>query len=120
VCQGFEYLHNLDPPIVHRDVKAGNLLMNSDGDCKLADFGVAARLGTGQRQTQIGSPFWMAPEIISENPYDVKVDIWSLGITILELAEMKPPHFDEGSIKVSEEERERRERKIENQMGRRE
>ena len=63
VCKGLDYLNNLDPPIVHRDVKAGNILMNSNGECKLADFGVAARLGNGQRQTQIGSPFWMAPEV---------------------------------------------------------
>jgi len=89
---GLEHLH--DRRSIHRDIKSGNILLTSDGKAKLGDFGIVAQLSdkTMKRRTVIGSPYYMAPEIIQESSYDEKVDVWSIGITIIELCEGRPPH----------------------------
>ncbi|KAJ8668298.1 hypothetical protein QAD02_009961 [Eretmocerus hayati] len=93
VLQGLDYLHSLGR--IHRDVKAGNILLTENGTVKLADFGSASVKCPAN--SFVGTPYWMAPEVIlamDEGQYDGKVDVWSLGITCIELAERKPPYFN--------------------------
>lgn len=93
IVLGLEYLHGV-ANVCHRDIKCGNVLLTSDGHVKLADFGVSAELSNtiNKRKTVVGSPYWMAPEVIRESHYDGRADVWSLGITAIEMAEGSPPH----------------------------
>uniref|UniRef100_A0A8C2JR16 non-specific serine/threonine protein kinase n=1 Tax=Cyprinus carpio TaxID=7962 RepID=A0A8C2JR16_CYPCA len=91
--QGLAYLHSHN--MIHRDIKAGNILLTEPGQVKLADFGSASIAAPAN--SFVGTPYWMAPEVIlamDEGQYEGKVDIWSLGITCIELAERKPPLFN--------------------------
>jgi len=90
-ARGLAHLHDRCN-LVHRDIKAGNLLLTAKGQVKLADFGIArATDGAAAKGTTIGSPLWMAPEMIEEGRLDAAVDIWALGITLIEMAEGAPP-----------------------------
>ncbi|VDD74184.1 unnamed protein product [Mesocestoides corti] len=104
IC-GLEFLHrNL---IIHRDLKAGNILITLNNEIRLADFGVSARMESEsqKRTTFIGTPYWMAPEVIAcetfkDNPYDMAADVWSFGITLIEFGEMLPPYNDLNPTRV--------------------
>ncbi|CDS12136.1 hypothetical protein LRAMOSA04331 [Lichtheimia ramosa] len=84
------YLHSKG--FLHRDIKCENLLLGWNGEVKLADFGLAARLANGNRD-RLGTTKWMAPEVIREEIYDEKIDLWSLGITVIEMMDRVPPHY---------------------------
>ena len=93
VLKGLIYIHKLN--LIHRDIKGANIMLSEDGYAKLGDFGIGIQMTDDEyRTSKKGSPHWMSPQVILNKNYDTKTDIWSLGITCLELVEGEPPFAD--------------------------
>ena len=97
---GLAYMHKSHR--LHRDIKSDNILVNLKGQVKLADFGFAVGLTEeeNKRKSVVGTPYWMSPELIRGLEYDAKVDVWSLGITAIEMADGEPPLIDEQPLRA--------------------